>query len=324
MRNDVTERVPERQAGPLPRHARVLRLSRRQLPPPVCAVVVDRGIEVTAADGVPLLADHYRPVLDEPCPTLLVRCPYGRGFPWDYMYGALFAGLGFHVLLQSCRGTGGSGGDYEPFVHEAADAQATVAWLRRQDWFDGGLGTIGASYLGYTQWALAADPPPELRAMVVQVGSDNFYEFLYPGGAFALEATLVGTAAMVSMERGFGRFMLAIARLLRTHSRAERGLPLIDSYPAAFEERVGYFEEWLRHPRAEDAFWVPRRVKVAAEAAPPAHLMTGWADVCLDPTLALYRRLRDAGRFGDGVALARGRDAVRRGRGRGVGVVVPL
>jgi hypothetical protein len=297
MRNDVTERVQRRQAGPLPRHARVLlRLSRRQLPPPVCAVAVERGIEVPAADGVPLLTDHYRPVLDEQCPTLLVRCPYGRGFPWDYVYGALFAGQGFHVLVQSCRGTGGSGGDYEPFMHEPADAQATVAWLRRQDWFDGGLGTIGASYLGYTQWALAADPPPELRAMVVQVGSDNFYEFLYPGGAFALEATLTGTAAMVSMERGFGRFMLAIVRLLRTHKRAERGLPLIDSYPAAFGRRVGYFEEWLRHPSAEDGFWAPRRAKVALEAMPPAHLMTGWADVCLDPTLALYRRLRGAGR----------------------------
>ena len=86
MRNDVTEQVRQRQAGPLPRHARVLlRLSRHQLPPPVCAVVVERGIEVPAADGVPLLTDHYRPVLDEQCPTLLVRCPYGRGFPWDYL-----------------------------------------------------------------------------------------------------------------------------------------------------------------------------------------------------------------------------------------------
>ncbi len=188
MRNDVTERVPERQAERLPRHARVLLwLSRRELPASVYPVVVERGLEVPAADGALMITDHYRPVTEEPCPTLLVRSPYGRGFPWDYIYGALFAAQGFHVVLQSCRGTGGSGGDYEPFVHEAADAQATVAWLRRQDWFNGGLGTIGASYLGYTQWALAADPPPELGAMVVQVGSDDFYTFLYPGGAFALE-----------------------------------------------------------------------------------------------------------------------------------------
>ena len=67
-----------------------------------------------------------------------------------------------------------------------------MAWLRQQDWFTGVLATIGPSYLGFTQWALAADPPPELRAMVVQVGLYDLYGFLYPGGAFALEDTLTG------------------------------------------------------------------------------------------------------------------------------------
>lgn len=39
------------------------------------------GLEVPAADGSTLLTDHYAPVTDEPCPVLLVRSPYGRGFP---------------------------------------------------------------------------------------------------------------------------------------------------------------------------------------------------------------------------------------------------
>lgn len=297
MRGNVTERVPARQAEGLPRHIRVLlRLSRKELPPPVCSVAVERGIEVPAGDGMVMLTDHYRPLTSEPRPTLLVRTPYGRGFPFDYVFGALFARAGFHVLLQSCRGTAGSGGEFEPFRHEAADAQAAVAWLRHQDWFNGALGTVGASYLGYTQWALAADPPPELLAMVVQVGSDDFYGFLYPGGAFSLESTLVGVAAMQSMQHGFGRFMLAIARLLRHHRRVGRTLPVIDAYPAAVGQRVGYFEDWLAHPRRDDPYWIPRRATVVPEAVPPASLLTGWWDVCLDPTLAAYRRLRDAGR----------------------------
>ncbi len=50
------------------------------------------------------------------------------------------------------------------------------------------------------------------------------------------------------------------------------------------------------HPEPDDAFWVPRRASVAAGTVPPAHLMTGWADGCLDPTLSMYRRLRPAGR----------------------------
>ncbi len=290
-------RAANGRSGGLPRHVRVLlRLSKRSLPVPVCPVAVERGIEVPAGEGVFLRTDHYRPVTDGPRPTLLVRTPYGRGFPWDYVYGALFARQGYHVLMQSCRGTGGSGGEFEPFTSEAADGQATVAWLRRQDWFSGELGTVGASYLAYVQWALAADPPPELRAMVVQVGSDDFYGFIYPGGAFALESTLVGTAAMLSFERGFARFGLAMARLLRQIRRVERTLPLIDAYPAAFGQRAAFFEQWLTHPGADDSFWSSRRAVADADRVPPTSLLTGWWDVCLDPTLASYRQLSDAGR----------------------------
>ncbi|MGO8728536.1 MAG: CocE/NonD family hydrolase, partial [Streptosporangiaceae bacterium] len=271
-------------------------MSRRELPEPLCGVAVERGIAVPAGDGVTLVTDHYVPLTDGPRPALLVRSPYGRGFPWDYVYGALFAGQGFHVIIQSCRGTGGSGGEFEPFRDDAADGQAAVAWLRQQEWFNGALGTVGASYLGYTQWALATDPPPELGAMAVQVGSDDFQQFLYPGGVFALEATLTGTTAMLSMEHGFARFALAIARLLRHRRRAERDLPLIDAYPAAFGRRAAFFEGWLAHPDPADPYWAPRRAPVAAQLVPPANLLTGWWDVCLDPTLAQYRRLRAAGR----------------------------
>jgi uncharacterized protein len=299
----VTQRAGARgeqagRANRLSRPARMLlRMGRRQLPPPLCDVAVERAIVVPAADGVPLLTDHYRPLLPGPRPTLLVRTPYGRGFPWDFVYGALFARQGFHVVIQSCRGTAGSGGELQPFLNEAADSHAAVAWLREQDWFTGALGTVGASYLGHTQWALATDPPPELLAMVIQVSSEDFYEFLYPrGGAFALEATLTATTATLSMERGFGAFLLATVRLLRHIRRVERTLPFIDAYPAAFGRRVGYFEDWLAHPDRRDPYWTPRRTAVPAELAPPTSLLTGWWDACLDSTLASYGKLRAAGR----------------------------
>jgi hypothetical protein len=132
--------------------------------------------------------------------------------------------------------------------------------------------------------------------MVVQVGSDDFHGFLYPGGAFALEATLTGVTAMLSMQRGFARFLLAALRLLRRHRRVERSLPLIDAYPAAFGRRVGFFEQWLGHPDPADSYWAPRRAVPEAGRIPPVSLLTGWSDVCLDPTLDMYRRLHEAGR----------------------------
>lgn len=285
-------------AGKLPRHVRVMaRVSGRGLPKPLCAAAVETAIEVPAGDGVPLLADHYIPLTSGPRPTLLVRSPYGRGFPWDWLYGALFAGQGFHVVIQSCRGTGGSGGQFEPLRHEVADGQAAVAWLRNQDWFSGVLGTIGSSYLGYVQWALAADPPPELRALVVQNGVHDPYALFYRGGAFALEDALTGSAAMLSMQRGAVRLVLAMVRLLRRHRQVERTLPLIDSYPAALGGRVDFFEQWLTHPDPADPYWAALQVGAgAAELAVPTSLVSGWQDICLDQTLQQYGRLRGGGR----------------------------
>ena len=80
------------------------------------------------------------------------------------MFGSAYARRGYHVLLQSVRGTFGSGGEFVPMVNEIADAHDTVAWLRDQPWFTGSFATIGLSYLGFTQWALLTDPPPELKA----------------------------------------------------------------------------------------------------------------------------------------------------------------
>jgi hypothetical protein len=298
MPHDVKEQVaPAASGGRLPWHVRFLvRQSRKGLPAPRYAITLERGLRIPMPDGTLQVADAYRPVTSEPCPTLLVRTPYGRGFPYDFMYGALFAEQGFHVVLQSTRGTGGSGGTREPFVNEAADAQATVAWLREQDWFNGSLGTVGASYLGFTQWALAADPPPELKAMVVQVSADDFYHFLYPGGAFALEATLNGVAAMLSQDKGFLAFMGAVLRLTRTHKKVARMMPLVPGYELAFGTRAGYLEDWLRHPDAADPYWEARRARPDIAAAPPVSLLGGWSDVVIDQTLDSYQRLRNAGR----------------------------
>jgi len=58
------------------------------------------------------------------------------------------------------RGTDGSGGSHSYFA-EAPDGRATADWIAEQTWFDGRLGSYGASYMGFTQWALASTRPPQ-------------------------------------------------------------------------------------------------------------------------------------------------------------------
>ncbi|MBB4682891.1 putative acyl esterase [Amycolatopsis jiangsuensis] len=50
----------------------------------------------------------------------------------------MFAGRGYQVV-QSCRGTSGSGGQLRALVMEtkAADALDIAGWVRGHAWFDG-------------------------------------------------------------------------------------------------------------------------------------------------------------------------------------------
>ena len=129
-----------------------------------------RRVRVPMRDGIDLVADHYAPTTSSPAGTLLVRGPYGRGFPFSLLYGALYAARGYRVLLQSVRGTFGSGGIFQPMVHEAADGADTVAWLVRQPWCDGRVATMGLSYAAHTQMGIGCLAPPGLAAQFLEIG----------------------------------------------------------------------------------------------------------------------------------------------------------
>ena len=137
-------------------------------------------------DGVELLADHYSPDTDHPVGTLLVRGPYGRRWPFSSQYATTYAARGYHVVLQSVRGTFGSGGEFEPPVNEVADGADTAAWLAQQDWYTGSFATIGLSYLGQTQFAILENPPPDMVAAVIVVGVHDFAKSSWGTGAFAV------------------------------------------------------------------------------------------------------------------------------------------
>jgi predicted acyl esterase len=64
-----------------------------------------------------------------------------------------------------------------------------VAWLGRQEWFDGRLAALGASNLGYTAWSLAMDPPPELKALVVTKTVHDLHAAAYAQGLFIWPST---------------------------------------------------------------------------------------------------------------------------------------
>ena len=97
---------------------------------------------------------------------------------------------------QCTRGTAGSGGEFVFARYEHADGLATLEWIKRQDWFSGELALLGASYLGFVQWAIAAWAGPELKALVPDVTSSDFNHFRYQGGSLVLESILGWSTTM--------------------------------------------------------------------------------------------------------------------------------
>jgi predicted acyl esterase len=73
-------------------------------------VATELNIQVPMPDGTMLFADHYYPRHSKgKPPTILVRSPYGRSGKLVVFFARPFAERGFQVLIQSCRGTFGSG-----------------------------------------------------------------------------------------------------------------------------------------------------------------------------------------------------------------------
>ncbi|QLE75601.1 CocE/NonD family hydrolase [Streptomyces rectiverticillatus] len=281
--------------GKPPLSSRLMRATWRGLPAAQHDVGWEPGLAVPAADGSPLRTDHYFPRTEGDFPTLLVRSPYGRGLPWSPMYGMLFAEQGFHVVLQSCRGTGGSGGRFDLWRNEAADGRAAVSWLREQPWFTGTLGTVGPSYLGYVQWALALDPPPELKAMVVQVGLHDPYALFHADGALRLENALTVGVGMTYQHRGMVPFVRAALRLQRRLREITTARPLRGAHVPALGE-VPWLDDVMTHPDAGDPYWDGASLGEAAERlSVPTGLITGWHDALADQTFEQYARLRRAG-----------------------------
>jgi putative CocE/NonD family hydrolase len=257
-------------------------------------VVVERDLEVPMDDGVVLLADRYAPRVGPPRPTVLVRSPYGRRGVFGLLYGRLFAERGFQAVVQSVRGTFGSGGEFNPF-DERADGLATVAWLERQPWYRGPLGMTGSSYLGLTQWAVAHDSGGSLRALTPSVTASQFHGQAYGGGSIALATALSWVVIVAAQERRFA--MLRMLLGLRRLPRLLDALPVAELDALTTGRPLGFYAEWLSHSGADDPYWVARDYSAkVAEVTASVQLVGGWYDIFLPWMLEDYAALQTAGR----------------------------
>jgi putative CocE/NonD family hydrolase len=239
------------------------------------------GIKVPMADGAELLTDLY---LGDAAgaPVILLRSPYGRSVVSG---GALYAmaSQGYNVVVQSCRGTFGSSGIFDPHHDEQRDGLATLEWIKRQPWYGGAIATYGGSYLAYTQWAIAATTDPALKAMAMQVTLSDFAQMTYAGNSLMLENAFSWTHMMSAMKKGLLSFIVKRVFGRLTISDAQwQTLPLANMDEKIIGERVGFWQDWMQHDCVDDPWWKPLSFRhVPATLTRPISMVAGWYDIFL-------------------------------------------
>lgn len=261
------------------------------------AVTHTRDLPVPMPDGAVLLADRFFPTSTPNCPTVLVRSPYGRAGLIFEMVARPLAERGFQVLVQSCRGTFGSGGDFFPFRDDRTDGLATIAWLRQQPWYSGEFAMFGPSYLSYVQWAVGDQAGPELKALIPIVTASEFRSVTYPGEAFALDTILSWSQGMALQEETPFKALFSRFRSARQLAKALMHLPLNQADHLAAAVTVNFYQDWLVHNAPCDPWWDDTNHSDAVSLVrAPVHLIGGFYDVLFPNTLDCYHRLCQAGR----------------------------
>jgi putative CocE/NonD family hydrolase len=275
--------------------------------PPEFRARVLQEARVAMRDGIRLHTLRVGPDDGARHPTLLIRTPYGIGWspPLFLMpvVARFLARRGYHVVLQDTRGRYASEGEFYPLRPEADDGCDALDWVSKQPWFDGSLGMWGGSYFGYTQWSVAAEPPPYLKALVPIVTSADMHALFYPGGAFSL-----ATALRWAAGNGDRKGRRAPERRLPAAARVR---PLRGAVEAA-GRRAPFFADWVDHPDL-DAYWRAINRTDARGTRVPTLSVAGTYDIFCGPQLTDFASLGpeaclDLGPF------AHGRYAIRAGR----------
>lgn len=227
------------------------------------------NVMVPMRDGVHLATDIYLPAGadNNAVPVLLERTPYDKGGTnhADFSVAdpvprskptiaADFAAHGYAFVLQDCRGRYGSEGVFRKYMSEAEDGADTVAWIMRQPWCNGRIGTLGLSYSAHVQAALATLDPPGLAAMFLDSGgfSSAYHSGIRQGGAYELKQltwarkhallapeTLADPARRAALEAADIREWIGVEKWRAGHSP-------IDAAPE--------YEDFILEQWAEDRF----------------------------------------------------------------------
>ncbi|MET9435754.1 CocE/NonD family hydrolase [Streptomyces sp. NPDC006551] len=239
-----------------------------------------------------------------PHPAVLIRTPYDRRRHRAEL--RAWATRGFAAVAQDVRGRHASTGTWHPYRSEAADGAAALAWIRAQEWSDGRVVAVGASYAAHCALAPLLDSDtsrltaPETAAAITPAehagGGSGRARAEAPRGPDAVIVVVpaLGAGEVAREETGperlLGRAGWWLAHGDRSDSdegalrRALAEAPgLLDRLPV---ERLLALPSW---PGVWAARRDPDRVRRAASARVPLLAVGGSRDPFAAETIHLWR-----------------------------------
>jgi putative CocE/NonD family hydrolase len=255
----------------------------QELSQPVHRVIEELDVKVPMRDGIRLSTNIYRPDNPGSFPVLLMRSPYGNGGEGDEE-GHFYARRGYVVVIQDTRGRYKSEGIFDAMQPEALDGYDTQKWIGEQSWCNGKIGTIGGSYLGFTQWMPAPLGSPDLITMFPTKTFSDFYREAYLGGAFRILRWSPWSYEMSRPDNVDRSFVQNIS------DSAYRAIPFIEQ-DILLGWKIPFLRDWLAHPQ-NDLYWERSRVgDNYRDIRASVYHMGGWFDSFQQGTLDNFMRM---------------------------------
>lgn len=236
------------------------------------------------SDGVRLHTLVYKPQGEARFPVLLQRSCYPDQLEMYRVYGRELTRRGYGYVVQICRGTGKSEGEWEPNVNERRDGSDTLQWLDAQPWVES-IGYFGASYLALTGWAVADIVPPKVKGMLLTVYGTDRFTSAYEKGLFRHDV-LTGWA-MSNAGHPVEADYLESCRY-RPHAGVDTAL---------WGGRLEWYQDWIHATRRDDPYWqqgwwkllrdVPGKTKV------PVYIVEAWYDHHFGSAVRTYCALNE-------------------------------
>jgi len=256
------------------RSGTVVHYDEAQLSQPSHQVTMQHNVRVPMRDGVTLSADIYMPDGAGPFPAILVRTPYSNNTLSAVDQSKWFAERGYVVIQQDVRGRYDSDGTFYAFKNEPDDGFDTDEWIGQQPWFNGKLGTMGPSYVGFTQMTQAIRASQHLTALAPTVTTLNIHgNWIYTGGALQLGFALPWGAAYID-----GRINQEL--LAYDWPEAFKHLPIATA-DEAVGRRNAHYRDWVQHPTRTDYWDANSHETRQDQVTVPLLNAGGWYDIFL-------------------------------------------